>query len=315
MRGQGDQLFPERRVMRLATRQHGVVARAQLTRLGISEDQVQRRLQRGTLVRVHRGVYAVGHLALRREGGWMAAVLAGGGGTVLSHRSAAVLWTLLASASSLVEVTVPTRSGRRSRRGLVVHRSAIDPVDVTRRRGIPVTRPIRTLIDLAEVLDRRSLERALDEAERLRLCSASRLRAAIVRHRGRRGAAVLATLLDEHEAGATATESQLEEAFLALCVEHGIPRPQVNARLGRYRPDFLWPAARLIVETDGRRTHGTARAFERDRRRDVELGADGYRVLRFTWRQITRDPGWVVRTVREALRRAAAPAASARGDR
>ena len=110
-------------------------------------------------------------------------------------------------------------------------------------------------------------------------------------------------VLTYHEPGTTITESELEELFLGLCDEYGVPRPKVNQRLGRYWPDFLWPEARLVVETDGRESHGTRRAFEHYRRRDVELGAAGYRVMRFTWRHLTREGDWVARTVLDALAR------------
>jgi hypothetical protein len=231
----------------------------------------------------------------------MAGVLLGGEGAVLSHRSAGELWGLCRSVLPLVEITVPRGRGCDPRRHLLVHRSRrLGEADQTRRDGILVTSPDRTCLDLAEVLDRRPLERVLDSAHRLGLCHAPELRRATAANPGRVGAAVLATVLAEHGLGSTATANDFEERFLKLCDDSGIPRPECNARIGPYRADFLWRSHRVIVETDGRATHGTPRAFEDDRARDVELGSQGWRVMRFTWRQLVHRPAWVARKALEA---------------
>jgi very-short-patch-repair endonuclease len=94
------------------------------------------------------------------------------------------------------------------------------------------------------------------------------------------------------------TRSELERRFLNLCRRHGIPLPEVNVRVDAFTVDFLWRDARLIVETDGFQTHGTRFAFEADRARDARLKAIGFEVLRFTWRQLTRDGPAVAETVR-----------------
>jgi len=285
----------------LAGRQHGVLARRQLLAVGLTSDQIDRRLALGRLIVLYRGVYALGHRPLTREGEWMAAVLACGEGAVLSYRSAAAHWGLIRRCPPFIDVTV--RHGKPSSRGrLIVHRSPqLANQDIRTKLGIPITSPARTLLDYAEVATRRELERALDETERLRLCSQRQITAVIARCFGRQGGSRLKAVLHDHAAGTTATVNDFEELFLALCESHGIPRPEVNAKLGRYRPDFLWREHKLIVETDGRQTHGTRRAFEDDRARDAELRTSGYRVLRFTWRQLTRDPDWVARKLRAAL--------------
>lgn len=289
------------RLLMLLRHQHEVVARRQLRALGFGEARVTSWVRRGLLARVDRGVYTVGGHRLTQEGRWMAAVLATGDSAALSHRSAAALWGLRPD-RSLVDVVVPSDGGRGRRRRVAVHRSAqLTDAEVTRKRGIPVTCPERTLIDLAEVVDRRTLERALDEAVRLNLTTEAKLLRATERHPGRSGAAKLSAVLTEHAAGTTATENDFEELLLAICDEHRIPRPNCQERLGRYRPDFIWPEQLLIVETDGRATHGTHRAFEDDRARDVELTTAGWRVLRFTWHQLTGEPGWVARKLGQAL--------------
>ncbi len=152
-------------------------------------------------------------------------------------------------------------------------------------------------------MPRPALERALDDAERLRLFNGRAFETVIAAHAGRRGAAALAAVLAEHADGTTLTRSELEERFLVLCDVHDLPRPAVNARVERYEVDFLWRAERLIVETDGRASHGTSAAFERDRARDARLTVAGYRVLRFTYHQVTDEPAAVAELMTTLLRR------------
>ena len=293
----------DRRIAAVAARQHGVVARAQLRALGLERGAIEHRLRAGRLSGVHRGVYAVGHARLTPQGWWMAAVLAYGKGAVLSHRTAAAHWGLRASAARLIEVSIPSRAGCVGRRGINLHRSStLSSMEVTEHEGIPVTTPARTLIDLAGVVPSRALRRALDEAERLRLFDLHALEAVIASHLGHRGAGVLAAVLLEHDVGTTLTRSELEERFLVLCDAHDLPRPAVNALLGRYEVDFLWRAERLIVETDGRASHATRAAFERDRARDARLTVAGYRVVRLTYRQVVAEPAAAAELMTRLLR-------------
>jgi predicted transcriptional regulator of viral defense system len=291
-----------RRIALLAQSQHGVVSLGQLRSLGVGHRAVEGRLRSGRLHQVHRGVYAVGHPLLSSEGRWTAAVLACGPGAVLSHRTAAAHWGLRPAATATVEMTVPTTNGRRRRRGIVIHRSrSLGPSEVTIHQGIPVTTPARALLDTAELVPRHQLERAVERAETLRIFDLTALRRVITENPTRRGSRLLAEVLDAygHEPGFT--RSDLEQLLLRLCVEHGLPRPLVNTVVGRYEPDFLWRDQRLIVETDGHETHGTRAAFERDRARDAQLVAEGYRVVRFTYRQMTRRPQHVAEVLRSLL--------------
>jgi very-short-patch-repair endonuclease len=206
----------------------------------------------------------------------MAAVLACGDGAVLSHRAAGALWGII-TAPEVVDVTVPGDAGRRSRDGIRIHRSStLAPGDCTARYAIPVTKPARTLEDLRRTLPWNRFAAALREAEFLR-----------------------PPIGDQFEPDHTRTE--LEARFLALCRRHRLPRPEVNVRVGRFRVDFLWRDQRLIVEVDGWEAHRTRSAFEEDRARDVRLKLLGYTVVRFTWRQLTDDPGEVAATVRAFL--------------
>ena len=265
----------------LAERQHGVVARRQLVARGVGARAIDHRLKCGRLHPVHRGVYAVGHRVLSQRGRWMAAVLACGSGAVLSHRSAAALWGIRPTSRPAVEVTTPRRL--HARPGLQPHRAVLRADEVTVLDGIPTTTPARTLLDLAATLPRRSLERALDEAEVLRLPGPHTL---LDRYPRRRGAATLRILLLTSRSP-TPTRTELEEWFLTFLDDWGFDRPEVNTIIEGLEVDAVWRDARLIVELDGFATHGTRRGFERDRKRDRRLAVAGWRVIRLTWRQLS----------------------------
>lgn len=178
---------------------------------------------------------------------------------------------------------------------------------MTSVRGIPSTTVARTLLDLAEVVPPRSLERALDQAEVLRVFDLRALETSIARARHRRGAKLLRAALTDHSPGTTVTRSELEERFLALCSAASVPQPRVNAWItlpdggSAIQADFSWPEHRLIVETDGRGSHATHRAFEADRDRDRRLVLAGWVVIRFTWRQLTQEREEVIATLRQLI--------------
>jgi very-short-patch-repair endonuclease len=286
------------RLAELARHQHGVVSRAQLLALGVGKSAIAVRVNRGRLHRVHQGVYVVGYPSLTRNGRFMAAVLACGEGAALSHFSAAVLWGML-SGGGKIQVTAPT--GRR-RPGLVVHRAGLGEGEVARRAGIAVTTPARTLIDLADIAPKRTLERAIDEAEFLRLdCTG------LAPRHGRRGSGHLTSVLAVHGVGSTRTRSELEEMFLALCDKHNLPRPAVNVQIEGYECDFVWREQRLIVETDGAAAHAGERRRARDLERDAELVAAGWRVIRVTYERLAREPERVAEQMTRALTPAPPP--------
>jgi very-short-patch-repair endonuclease len=283
----------------IATRQYGVVSRAQLLAAGIGPGAIATRVRRHRLHRLHRGVYAVGHTALVPLAREMAAVLACGADAAISHRSAARLWRLVEQDDGPIDVTVTRSAGRRP--GLRIHRSrTFAPADVRIRQGIPVTTPERTLLDLAEAAPDRELERALDEALVQKLTTRAALVAVVDNAKGRRSAPRLRNLLERNEP-TTLTRSAAEERFLALVRQAGLEAPEVNVRLGNHVVDFLWRRQRLVVEIDGYRFHSSRSAVERDRRRDAELAAAGYRVIRITWRQLTEEPYSVVARLSPAL--------------
>jgi len=238
---------------------------------------------------VHRGVYAVGHPALTRDGWWLAAVLAAGPGAALSYRSAAELWGVRRTSQARIEVSVPRH--RRSTARLELHCVEMQGDEVRVERGIPVTTPARTLFDLAAVIPAHALEAAFNEAEYRRLTSPVSLDGLLARYPGRRGTANLRRVLDNHRRnGETRTRSELERALISLVDAYGLPRPKINRGSEHGELDARWPEQRLIVECDGFAAHGTRRAFEEDRARDRALVVAGWRVIRLTWRQLTSEP-------------------------
>ena len=293
---------PQRRsadvlIAQLAERQHGVVGRRQLVELGIGRGAIDRRIERGRLHIRHRGVYTVGHRAITQHGRWMAAVLAAGPGAVLSHRSAAALWGIRPTARTRIDVTV--RRTLHATQALHPHCAVLAPDETTTEQGIPATTPARTLLDLAGVLDRRQLERALNEAEVRRLDGPTAVETLLDRHPARRGTANLRDLLLTSR---SPTRSELEARFLTLLDAHDLPRPQTNTTVEGTEVDSVWRRQRLIIELDGYAFHGTRHAFERDRARDRRLAAKGWRVVRVTWRDVHERPALLATELRALLR-------------
>ena len=275
---------PWLRASRLAGRQFGVLSGAQLRELGVGRGAVAKAVRAGRLHRVHHGVYAVGHRALRVEGRRLAAVLACGPGAVLSHRSAASHWGLLATDQVGVDVTAPR--SRRGAPGIRLHTSrSLDAQDTTRHEGIPITTVARTLLDLAATTRDDQLERALAQAMYLQLYDHRAITDVITRSNGHRGTKVLERATEQEP---KLTKGAWEIRMLRIVRGAGLPEPKCNEPLhapdhGECKPDFYWPAHNLIVETDGWEAHRTLAAFRSDRAKDTALTAAGYRVLRFTW--------------------------------
>jgi very-short-patch-repair endonuclease len=283
---------------------HGTVTRAQLRRTGLTDDQIDHRISTGRLRVVHRGVYLVAGHPPTDPGRWLAAVLACGPRAVLSHRDAAALWSLLPSPSGDVHVTVPAGTGHLARPGISLHRGRLTKGDTRTHDAIPVTAPARTLIDIAPLLSPRALERALDEAFFLRHVNLRTITAALARNTNRPGSAALRRCVERHEPGTTRTESELEEAMFELCRRHRLPLPLCQVEVEGHRVDFYWPDHRVIAEADGWQSHRSRVSFEADRERDARLRLAGYRPpLRFTHRQVTRQPGLVVESLQAELKR------------
>jgi hypothetical protein len=261
----------------IAGRQHGIVAVEQLRAAGLDEAAVRRRVAAGRLHRLHRGVYAVGHRSLSWRGRWLAAVLAAGDGAVLSHASAAALWQFLRPIPGPVHVLLGAAVRRKRRPGLRIHRSrTLTPRDVTQRHGIAVTTPARTIEDIRGEVEPYLFRRALRQAE-------------LAGHRV------------PHLSVTKRSRSDLELLFLALCGDHGLPRPLVNHRVHGYRVDFFFVDQRLAVETDSWEYHRGSVAMEDDHARDLALRSHGIETRRYTGAQLEAAPEAVVADLREAL--------------
>jgi hypothetical protein len=289
------------RVARQAAADWGVLSLDELRECGLSSDQVTARLRKGWLHRVYPGVYAVGHPALSVPGKLLAAAKCIGRDAVLSHFSAAALWGFVGWDGRHPEVTVP-REGIGHRSGVRGHCTLVlEPQDVGRHEGIPVTSPARTLVDLAAVVNYRLLRRAVRQAQSLRRVSVPQLVATIRRLGPRRGVANLNRIL---ETGPAPTRSELEDVVLDLITDGGLAPPDVNGPLllagRRLIPDFRWPEQRVIVEADGAAWHENQLAHVDDAERQALLEMSGERVLRVTWTQAIRRPAETIARIQAA---------------
>jgi very-short-patch-repair endonuclease len=186
-----------------------------------------------------------------------------------------------------VEVTMP-RAKRRKIVGVRIHRVRdLLPDEVTTIDGIPVTAPARTLLDIAETAPTRDVEQALAKGLRMGIVTRAELHLMMERHPNHRGGPLLRQLLDA-EGGPAFTRSEAEKRLLQIMRTARLPRPELNVQVLGHEVDFLWRSARLVAEVDGYAYHGSARSFAEDRRRDAELTAAGYRVIRFTWRDLNK---------------------------
>jgi hypothetical protein len=283
------------RVLRLADRQWGVIARWQLERCGVSGSAISRWVASGRLHRIYPGVYAVGHRAISIEGRLLAAVLYAGRGAALSHATAARWWNLIPYLPDTAHVTSPRR--RRSLNSVrVQHAPGIVRVV---HRGLPVTTVARTLLDLASVAPLDRLRAAVAEADYQRRLDLDAIDALMVN--GRSGSATLRRALALHHPQYAHTLSPLEDRFLDLCVRHRIPLPEVNVMIAGHKVDAVWRERRLVVELDGEPAHGTEVRIARDRDRELTLRTAGYSVLRYSWRQVTRERSVVAADIRRGL--------------
>jgi hypothetical protein len=282
--------------VRLSGMQHGVLTLGQLVAVGLSETAIHKRASGGHLHRIHVGVYAIVPASLLSlKARYLAAVLACGPGAVLSHRSAADLHGLRATARAGIDGMVPGTASH-DRPGIDAHSSVTLTAAATIvADAIPITTVARTALDLAAVVPRRTVERALDQAEILEVFDLGALTDQLDRNPRHPGAAVLKSVLDEHAVGSTETWSELEELALEATRTAGVPPPEVNAWVDPgdgeppMRIDFVWRAQRVTLEVDSRRYHQTGRAFDGDRRRDQRMFRAGWRPLRVTFRQLKRE--------------------------
>jgi very-short-patch-repair endonuclease len=286
----------QRAARRLAKAQHWAIARVQLLELGFTVADIRHRIARGRLHRVWPGVYAVDRPDLTQEGLFMAAVLACGDGAVLSHLSAAVLWGLIRWRPRMIEISVPLARNPR-RRGIKIHRRKT--IDATRHHGIPVTSPIQTLLDIASELTEEQYERAVNEAANRDLIDPEELWKTLDTLAPQTGIRPLRKLLDRDTY--VCTDTELEQRFVRIARRAGLPKPEAQAHLNGRRVDFYFRELGIVVEANSLRFHRTPSQQANDARRTQAHIKAGLLPIPFTHHQITYQPRYVERTLRDAV--------------
>lgn len=290
----------EDRIAQIARLQRGRVARRQLVQAGIGAGTVGWLISRRRLIPRLRGVFAVGHTAPAEFEREVEALLAVREGAALSHWTAAGLLGLCAAGATVEVVVRDARSVRMP--GICVHRSGIlESHDVWIRKGLPVTSPSRTLLDLAGCATDRQLEIAFDRGISEGTLRPSHVSDVLRRAGGHRGRARLAMLLEAERAGTTVTESEPEELLLRLIRRAGLPEPEVNFPFGAWKLDFYWPKARFAIEVDSFKWHSSRYRFERDHRKDNELRRAHIEVMRIVRRDIRERSHAVIADVTREL--------------
>jgi hypothetical protein len=269
------------RIAQVARRQYGYITTHQLLTLGLTRSGIAHRVSIGRLHRVYQGVYAVGTVPTLAIARAAAAMMACGLGATLSHGSALTLWGLWKRWDEPFEVTSRSRIRRKSIR---IHRSKLDPCDVTRHHRFRVTTPARTLLDIAPRLRESSLRRLVNDARRAELLQLSDIRDVLARYPRHPGGQALTPFITKPTGP---TRSEFEDGFLDFCERFGLPQPLVNTRLAGYEVDALFPNERLIVELDGYEFHSDRYSFESNRDRDATTLAAGFATVRVTWERLT----------------------------
>lgn len=294
----------ERRIQRLAWTRDGIVTRRALHEAGVSPSIIDRLIATGFLTPVHRGVYAVGWPRPTDRGTWRAALLAGGDGAVLSHRTAGALFGVLPAQRTPVHVTVPSR--RRSVPGITWHVSPVPDRSSTVRDGFSCVTLARALVEIAGTDGCIAAERAWGTAASSNLLQPKDIAFEVARGRGTAGVGIIRELLGVHDGYLVQrARSELERAALRLLKAHRVPRPAANRLLviadHRFEGDLLWPHCRFIAEVDGRGPHQHRASFDVDRERQAVLNLAGWRVTRVTYDDVHRRPGGTIDRIRAHL--------------
>ena len=285
----------EHALFELASRQHGLVERSQI---GLSDGSLAEWVAAKRLIRVHPGVYRVAGAPVTHEQRLLAACLAAGPGSAVSHRSAAHEWGL-AEFPDVIEIVTPRAQWPRLR-GVVVHRSN-DLVDghVTWRHGLPITKPLRTLVDLGQVA-RWAVPDGLERGLAARLFGLKAADAALDEFscKGRTGVGIFRRAVDDRALGQGIPDGLLEPRMARLIRRHALPMPVFQHWVTpAIRVDFAYLDQRIIIEVDGYALRRTATSFNLDLARQNELVLLGWTVLRFTWWQVVKQPDIVAKTL------------------
>lgn len=283
------------KIARLAARQKELVSRRALLDAGVTRRAIEHRLAAGRLTCVHHGVYTTAHAPLTFEQRALAAVLACGPGAALGDGWAAGLWRMLTEPPGPPEVR---RHGEHRAGPAGVHLRRCSRLDSVVHRGVPVTSPTQTLLQLAATGPIGRVEEALNEALHEKLVTRIELESLVTS--GRRGAASIRALLQDTPGY---TRQGAERRLRSLILKAQFPPPGFNARIEGHDADVVWPQQRLVVEVDGYAAHGRRRSFEYDRRLDQQRAAAGYRTVRVTWRQLVEEPEAVIARLAATLAR------------
>jgi hypothetical protein len=275
----------DRKLALIAGRAHGVASRAELLAVGLSGDQIDRRIAAGSLIVAYRGIYLVGHRPPTAAARYMAAVKACGAGALLSGMAAAWIWDLVRGPAPSPEVTTSTE--RRVPGITTKRRRRMSPKDSTQRQGIPVTTVPTTLIAISSLLSFDELAKAVHEADVRHKVTGPHIERALERHPKAKSRS---RLLAISTGDAQIVLSRLERHFLTLLRRHRLPLPETNRPYGAGYVDCRWPAHRLTVELDSYRFHRTRRAWEQDRQRERDARARGDEFRRYTWRDVVEFP-------------------------
>ena len=296
-----------REVAAQARRQHGLITREQASAAGVSRSGWYRMIDRGQLELLHPAVARIGGAPATDRQAVLAGVLACGPDALASHTAAAVVWGVELDRWR-VEVTLARRSGGRAVAGVAIHRPA-DLVDLApvRRDHIPVTNPLRLLVDLGASRPVADVERALDQLVVRGTVTMPAVRAALARHArpGRSGVVALRTVVDRWALGDERPDSEPEAEVARWLAGAGVGEPVPHHRVGRYEVDLAWPDLRVALEVDGWEVHGRRDAFEADRLRDLHLQALGWSVLHVSGRSVRRRSPAVLAWVSEVVQRRA----------
>jgi len=280
----------------IAGRAFGVVTRTELLEAGLTPEEIRHRLRIGALIRVHRGVYRVGHVAPSTDASYLAAVYACGAGAVLGGTAAAWRYDTLKGPPPRPEVIAPSE---RRVDGVVTRRGRLRPSDRATFRGIATLTVPATLVDLAGRLAIDELARACHEAGVRYRTTPRHVEAVLARRPNAAGAANLRAVMSGE---ARVSLSRLESRFLELLREHGLPLPQTNRPAGGRRVDGRWPEQELTVELDSYGFHNSRYSWEQDHRREREAYARGDQFRRYTWGDVFEQPGAMIAELLELLR-------------
>ena len=298
----------EHTLSEIAARQYGVFTVEQAEACGFSRGGIEDRERRGAYRRLYPSVFALAGAPGTWRRATMAAILSIGAPAAASHRSAAFLWGLLPGTGPRIDI-VTRRWDRRHRLDVALHES-LDLIenDITTVAGIPITTPVRTVVDLGAVAPRR-VERALEAGINSNILTLSGVERFVVRvaRRGRRGVGVIRPLLAERRRWDGVTASDLEDLFRTVLVRFDVPvgvaqYPVADPGGGSgSRPDFAYPDHLLAIELDSEGFHTDRMTFRYDRRKQNRLELLGWRVLRYTWWDLIHRPAEVAAEVRHAL--------------